>query len=354
MAPSTVLRWGYRAGRPFLFRLSPERAHHITMRSLAAWASLTQRNPPVRPSVCRLFGVDFPSRVGLAAGMDKDGQALRAWPAVGFGFVEVGTVTAHPQPGNSPPRLFRLAADQALINRMGFNNAGSAALATRLARLGPLSVPLGISIGKSKITPVTHAVEDYLTSLRRVNQYADYIAINVSSPNTPGLRSLQDPQALRDLLDALVATAQELASARQSRSGAQQPVPLLVKVAPDLSDEAIVDVVRVCQGHGAAGVIATNTTAARPVLGSSTTVTGEAGGLSGPPLAPRSIAVVRLIRETAGPGFPIVGVGGITGPADAVRMRKAGADLIQVYTGLIYAGPTMVPALSAAIDGKVP
>ena len=273
-----------------------------------------------------VFGVSFPGPVGLAAGVDKDGRALRAWPAFGFGFVEVGTVTWHPQPGNDRPRLFRLPASEAVINRMGFNNGGAEALAARLAALGPRAVPLGVSIGKSKVTPVEEAVEDYRRSLRVLEPHADYFAVNVSSPNTPGLRGLQDKAALDTLLGEL-----------------RTPVPLLVKIAPDLTDAAIGEVLEVCAAHRVAGLIATNTTLSRRGLAAADEARGgEAGGLSGRPLAARAREVVRFVAKETGGGLPVVGVGGIHSADDALRMLDAGASLVQVYTGFIYRGPALV------------
>ena len=252
--------------RPVLFRMGKgdaETAHHRTLSTLATVAgsrsalSVLARMSGPRGAPRRVFGVDFPSPVGLAAGMDKDGVALKAWPALGFGFVEVGTVTAHGQPGNPRPRLFRLTESESIINRMGFNNAGAAALAARLADVGDIGVPLGISLGKSKVTPVEAAVGDYLTSLRAVYPYADYLAVNVSSPNTPGLRGLQDRGPLDELLGALTEEAGCLAGQHD------RPVPVLVKIAPDLSDGALGELLEVCVGPGIAGVIATNTTVER-------------------------------------------------------------------------------------------
>jgi dihydroorotate dehydrogenase len=276
--------------------------------------------------------VRFPNPVGLAAGMDKNGVALPAWPALGFGFVEVGTVTAKPQPGNDKPRLFRLRDSEAVINRMGFNNAGAAALATRLAELGPLGVPLGISLGKSKVTPLEEAVEDYLTSYNLLHPYADYIAVNVSSPNTPGLRTLQDKSALAALLRALVGSK-----------------PVLVKIAPDLTEPAIAELLEVCLANGAAGVIATNTTLSRDGLAAADQPrAGEAGGLSGRPLTERARKIVHFVHQETGGRLPIIGVGGIMEPDDATRMFDAGAALVQLYTGFIYRGPGLVRAAAKA------
>ena len=285
-----------RAVRPVLFRAAKrdaETIHHRTLRTLSRVSRSSAALAAVRavrkahPAPRTVFGVDFPSAVGLAAGMDKDGVALKAWPALGFGFVEVGTVTAHAQAGNPKPRLFRLTQSESIINRMGFNNAGAAALAANLSRIGPIGVPLGISLGKSKVTPVESAVGDYLTSLRAVYQYADYIAVNVSSPNTPGLRGLQDKGPLDELLGALTAEAGSLAWTHHRDAN---PVPVLVKIAPDLSDDAIGELLEVCADRDIAGVIATNTTIGRQgVTAAETSLAAEVGGLSGRPLTDRAL-----------------------------------------------------------------
>jgi len=336
--------------RKVLFRLGsgdPEIAHHRTIGALSTLNAL----PGVAADLRRLlaveaprtvFGLRFPNLVGLAAGMDKDGVALPGWAALGFGHVEVGTVTWHPQPGNPRPRLYRLPASEALINRMGFNNSGARALAERL-RTGPtLPMPLGISIGKSKITPVAEAVEDYRASLRALYPYGDYFAVNVSSPNTPGLRGLQDRALLDELLGELTAEARALAYGAQAK-------PLLVKIAPDLDDAAIGEVIEVCAARSVAGVIATNTTLSRDGLAPADVATGaQAGGLSGRPLARRAREVVAFVhRESAG-RLPVIGVGGIAEPEDGLRMLDAGASLVQVYTGFIYAGPGLVRGISRA------
>ncbi|GAA3242044.1 quinone-dependent dihydroorotate dehydrogenase [Dactylosporangium siamense] len=309
--------------RPLLFRLGggdAETVHELTLRWLARLPRGAVHSPPgARRTV---FGIDFPNPVGLAAGMDKDGRALRAWPRLGFGFVEVGTVTWHPQPGNDRPRLFRFPEQEAVVNRMGFNNAGARALSDRLRALGPLPVPLGISLGKSKVTPLSGAVEDYVSSFRQLYDQGAYFAVNVSSPNTPGLRELQDKAHLSALLGAL-----------RAENPAGRPV--LVKVAPDLTDTALGDLLDVCLSHGVAGLIATNTTVGRPGVD-----TAEAGGLSGRPLAPRALEVVRFVAKES--GLPVIGVGGITTHDDVTRMLDAGASLVQLYTGLIYHGPRLV------------
>jgi dihydroorotate dehydrogenase len=342
--------------RPVLFRMDAERAHGVALGGLSL-ASRALQARVVRERMGRsaggvgstsgaeIMGLHFPTRVGVAGGLDKDGRALRAWPLLGFGFVEVGTVTGQPQPGNPRPRLFRVRGDEAVINRMGFNNRGSAALAARLAAIGPLPVPLGISIGKSKVTPVEEAVDDYLLSLRRLHRFADYIAINVSSPNTPGLRSLQGSDALRGLLDALVATSASLAR-DDGRS-----VPLVVKVAPDLTASALDELLDVCLDHGVAGIIAANTTLDRGVLTPGQAVASEAGGLSGRPLLPRALEVVRQVRERVGDRLAVIGVGGVRSADDALRMVDAGADLVQLYTGLVYEGPGLVRRIARALDG---
>jgi dihydroorotate dehydrogenase len=327
-----------RVVRSALFRMGggdAEVAHERTLRMTARLSAF----PPIVAGLRRyfgggtprtVFGVRFPGPVGLAAGMDKDGRALRAWPAFGFGFVEVGTVTWHAQPGNPRPRLFRLPASEAVINRMGFNNGGAAALAARLCALGPLAVPLGVSIGKSKVTPVEEAVEDYRSSLEVLAPYADYFAVNVSSPNTPGLRGLQDKAALDTLLGALETT-----------------VPVLVKIAPDLTEQAIADVLEVCAARGVAGLIATNTTLSRDGLATEdSAAAAEAGGLSGRPLTARALDVVTFVAKETGGDLPIIGVGGIHTVDDALRMVDAGASLVQLYTGFIYRGPGLVRSIN--------
>lgn len=336
-----------------MYRLSgndPEVVHERTVRTLGRVSGL----PPVLAALRRryatkapvtVFGVPFPSPVGLAAGMDKDGRALHAWPALGFGFVEVGTVTRLAQPGNPRPRLFTLPRTDAVINRMGFNNAGADALAQRLHSGGKPSVPLGISIGKSKAAALEDAVADYQHSLRALYPFADYVAINVSSPNTPGLRSLQDRAALSELLGALQDTSSALAT-----GGADARTPLLVKVAPDLTDEALGELLEVCTEHAVAGIIATNTTLSRAgVVPAESHLSAEAGGLSGRPLAERARSVVRFVHRHTDGKLPIVGVGGIFEADDAARMLDAGASLVQVYSGFALHGPGLVRKINQGL-----
>lgn len=347
----SVLVGGYQAlVRPVLFRAGggdPEVAHRRMMSLLGRLAS----SPRMVNRLARLmkadaaprtvFGIRFPGAVGLAGGMDKDGKALIAWRAMGFGFVEAGTVTALPQPGNPAPRVFRLPASAAIINRMGFNNDGAQALADRLAALSPAPLPIGVSLGKSKVTPLAGAVPDYLSSFDAVQAYADYIAVNVSSPNTPGLRSLQDAGMLRELLGELTARA-------DTSKGPCGPVPVLVKIAPDATDESIGQILEVAESTGAAGVIATNTTLARDgIAASDVHMSVSDGGLSGRPLRARALEVVRFV--TGHSALPVIGVGGIGSAEDGLAMLDAGASLLQVYTGLIYAGPGLIRSLNAEI-----
>jgi dihydroorotate dehydrogenase len=339
--------------RPVLFRAyggDAEQVHDATLRTIAA---VTRGRPALglAAALCarhrhpvELAGIRFPGLVGLAAGMDKNGEAVRAWGALGFGHAELGTVTARPQQGNERPRLFRLPASLALVNRMGFNNQGAAALAERLSAAGvsrsnmAAGIPIGISLGKSKITPLAEATGDYLGSLRLLAPYADYLAINVSSPNTPGLRKLQDAAALRELLDALVAEAWRLAAGRP-------PVPIMVKVSPDLDENALEELLDVCTEAGAEGLIATNTTLTRDGLDpADAAIATETGGLSGAPLAERARAVVSFLAERT--SLPIIGVGGILSRDDGQAMLDAGASLIQVYTGYVYRGPALVAELN--------
>lgn len=348
-----ALDLGYgHVAKPLLFRLGggdAEAAHHTTVDLVQALGARPRLRAALSravvqpPRPVRLLGLTFPNRVGLAAGMDKDGRGVRAWGALGFGHVELGTVTAHAQPGNERPRLFRLPASRAIINRMGFNNDGVHALAARLREArtqGAVGIPVGVSIGKTKVTPLEDAVEDYLTSVRALDGLADYLAINVSSPNTPGLRGLQDPGPLAELLEIVVAETRALA-------GQGRAVPVLVKLAPDLTDVALDQALEVAVTSGVSGLIATNTTIGRrhvaPVDRS--LADRESGGLSGAPLTRRSRAFVARLR--AATDLPVIGVGGIMTADDARGMLDAGADLVQLYSGLIYGGPGLVRQVAA-------
>ncbi|MEX1111063.1 MAG: quinone-dependent dihydroorotate dehydrogenase [Chthoniobacterales bacterium] len=314
--------------RPLLFRLPAETAHEVSMKMLALAASVLGRSvsvPTGRAADC--FGLTFPNAVGLAAGMDKNAVALPAWPLMGFGFVEIGTVTARAQPGNAKPRVFRLPRQRALINRLGFNNEGAAAVAERLARWKASGrwprVPVGINLGKSRATPLAHAADDYAESFRLLREHGDYFAVNVSSPNTPGLRELQAVDHLRGILRALH---------KENPSGR----PILVKIAPDLAGEDIDGIVSAGEEEGAAGWIATNTT-----IDHSSVPAGcdEEGGLSGEPLRDRATRVVRQVAARA--TRPVIGVGGVSDAGSAREKLSAGAALVQLYTGLVYEGPAL-------------
>jgi dihydroorotate dehydrogenase len=329
----------YRAVRPLLFRLDPERAHRLVFGGLVAAQRLVLSSrivphPWTHPRLeQRLWNVDFANPVGLAAGFDKDARAPHVWALLGFGFAELGTVTAEAQPGNPLPRLFRLTRDRALINRLGFNNAGATAVARVLGdllRARATTIPLGINIGKSRAAALDAAAADYRRSFRQLAPLADYIVVNVSSPNTPGLRDLQAEDHLAHLLAELQAENAALASPDRP------PRPLLVKVAPDLADDGLASIVRVVKEAHGAGLVATNTTLQRCGL---QTAIDEAGGLSGAPLRARATEVIRLLYRLAGPELPIIGVGGIFSAEDAYAKVRAGAALVQLYTSMIYEGP---------------
>ena len=324
----------YRLLRPLLFALPPEAAHRLSLTALDLLARLAGPRPvpEVDPVTC--MGLRFPNRLGLAAGLDKDGDHIDGLGRLGFGFIEVGTVTPRPQPGNRRPRLFRLPRAEALINRMGFNNRGVEHLVERIRRRRYDGV-LGVNIGKNFDTPLSGALDDYLFGLRRVHPWADYVTVNISSPNTPGLRDLQGEARLRGLLEPLVAAREALAAQNGRR------VPLLVKVAPDLREEDIAAMAAVIAGCGVDGVIATNTTIDK------TAVAGlrhgaEQGGLSGRPLFERSTEVLARFRAHLPASMTLVAAGGVFSRADFEAKRAAGADLVQVYTGLVYRGPALV------------
>lgn len=317
--------------RPILFRLQPETAHHLALKSLSLAKPFIGRTvAPDESTSIKLFGRTFPNPIGLAAGFDKDGVALKELASLGFGHIEAGTVTFHAQPGNPKPRLFRLPKDQALINRAGFNNEGAAAFAQRVRSARPDCV-LGVSIGKSRITPLENAIDDYLGSFELVYDIADYIAVNVSSPNTPQLRELQQAEQLTFLLRALQTRNRELPS----------PVPMLVKLSPDLNANEIEMILDVVMKEHIDGIIATNTTTSRDNLTSTrqdVAACGE-GGLSGRPLRSRSTEIIAQIYRRTDGKIPIIGVGGIFTAEDAWEKICAGASLVQLYTGFIYEGP---------------
>ena len=332
-----------------LRRLDPERAHAWTftlIRTVAdvpglRWLVGRALGGP-RTGALTLWGRRWPSRLGLAAGFDKDGHGVLGMTMLGFGFVEVGTVTAEPQPGNEPPRLWRVLDQQALRNRMGFNNEGSAVVAERLRRLRATrrgrSAVVGVNIGKSRVTPVEHAAADYAISAGRLAPFADYLVVNVSSPNTPGLRDLQAVDALRPVLEATRVAADE-ATVRAGR----RPCPLLVKIAPDLSDDDVDAVAELVAEMGLDGVVAVNTTIAHDL---------GPGGLSGPPLLSRGLDVVARLRDRLGPDAVIIGVGGISTPADAREYLAVGATLVEAYTGLIYRGPFFAARISRGLAAE--
>jgi dihydroorotate dehydrogenase len=348
--------WLYQnAIKPALFRLDPEQAHELSVHALALLGrirplcAVLERVHQLPAGLFRpvaFCGLNFPNAVGLAAGFDKNGFAWPAAAALGFGHVEIGTVTLHPQPGNPRPRAFRYPAEGAVINRMGFNNAGAAALADRLARLpgpGRRPIPLGINLGKSKVTPLDQALEDYLGSFKLLADHADYMVVNVSSPNTPGLRELQDAAWLKPLLAALVTENQARVAAGKVRR------PLLLKIAPDLSYPQIDAVLGVIAELGLDGIIATNTTLARP--GAFAAVT-EAGGLSGWPVRRRSTEIINYISRATNGRLPIIGVGGIMDEVTAGEKMDAGATLVQLYTGLIYRGPLFAAEVARTLSQR--
>ncbi|HZZ57089.1 MAG TPA: quinone-dependent dihydroorotate dehydrogenase [Opitutaceae bacterium] len=336
--------------RPVLFRMEAERAHEFSVSCLALLGGLTplcrvlERLVGAASDPVHLFGLRFPNRVGLAAGYDKNGRAWPAAAALGFGHVEIGTITARPQPGNPPPRLFRHPPAQAVINRMGFNNDGAARVAARLSRQpgrGKRRIPLGINLGKSKAAHLDQAVQDYLASFSSLADFADYLVLNVSSPNTPGLRALQDEDRLRELLGAI-----RTANRSRATQPGREPTPVLLKIAPDLSDAQIDAVLGVVAEFEIDGIIATNTTVGRPAGWAGP---AETGGLSGAPLRERATEVIRHIAKATGGRLPIVGVGGICSADDAREKLDAGAALIQVYTGMIYRGPFFARQLSRGL-----
>ena len=339
----------YSVSRAFLFNMQPEAAHDFTMDMLAkgqnsplacAWRQ-TRVDDPIT-----LAGLTFPNRVGMAAGLDKNARVIDGLGAMGFGFVEVGTVTPLAQPGNPKPRMFRIPERDALVNRLGFNNDGLDAFIANVekAQFRKQAQPLllGLNIGKNAATPIEDATSDYLKCLDGVYPHADYITVNISSPNTKNLRALQSDDALDALLGALVARREQLAR----EHGKHKPV--FLKIAPDLSEAQVAVIANSLKAHGMDGVIATNTTISREAV-QGLPHADEAGGLSGRPVFDASNAVIRQLRSALGSQFPIIGVGGILSGADAVEKIKAGADVVQIYTGLIYQGPALVPEAAKAI-----
>ena len=343
----------YALARPFLFGLDAERAHELTLDAIARlqrtplqglWSQARVDDP------VQIAGLRFPNRIGLAAGLDKNGRCIDGLGAMGFGFVEVGTVTPKAQPGNPKPRLFRLAAANALINRLGFNNDGLDAFVAHVREAKTFRAGggvLGLNIGKNASTPIERAVDDYLLGLDGVAPHADYVTVNISSPNTKDLRSLQGDAALDALLAALTARRDAQARTQQRR------VPLFLKIAPDLDDVQVRVIADAVRRHGIDGVIATNTTIAREAV-RGLAHADEAGGLSGAPVFEPSNRVLRLLRAALGPSMPIVGVGGVLSAADARAKLDAGADLVQIYTGLIYKGPTLVSECAHALRAARP
>ncbi|MHA4896471.1 quinone-dependent dihydroorotate dehydrogenase [Pedobacter sp. PWIIR3] len=331
----------YRLIKPIFFQFDPEKVHHFVVKRLKWFHEYF----PLGQTILRssfdvkikglereVFGIKFKNPVGLAAGFDKNGEYIEALSDIGFGFIEVGTVTPLPQPGNDKPRMFRLEEDKALINRMGFNNKGVDTLAERLRQLKSKNseIVIGGNIGKNKNTPNEDAVNDYIKCFDRLHEVVDYFVVNVSSPNTPGLRALQEKEPLMDLLNTL------------QKRNQKNPVrrPILLKIAPDLTNEQLDDIVEIVLETGIAGVIATNTTIDREGLYSESK--NETGGLSGLPLTKRSTEVIRYLSQKSNKAFPIIGVGGIHSPQDAKDKIEAGATLIQLYTGFIYEGPALI------------
>ena len=336
----------YSLARNALFRVDAERAHEITLDLFQRWPRLTTAPfafSPIKDPV-DLMGLRFRNRIGLAAGLDKNGDCLEAWDRLGFGFVEIGTVTPRPQPGNPRPRMFRIPEHQALINRLGFNNKGVDYLLQRV-REASFSGVLGINIGKNADTPIDNAVDDYRIGLEKVYSSAHYITVNISSPNTKNLRDLQDEERLRALLRTLVERARDLAQQHGKK------VPMLVKIAPDVPEEQLDGIVAVAREEGIDGLIATNTTIERPGL-EDHALAKQAGGLSGAPLLPRATETLRRLRALAGSDFALIGVGGVMSGRDAVLKQEAGANLVQVYSGFIYRGPELVAECARAMKQK--
>jgi dihydroorotate dehydrogenase len=341
----------YALARPFLFGLDPEAAHELTLNGIAALQNTPGqclwRQPLVEDPVT-IAGLRFANRVGLAAGLDKNGRCIDGLGAMGFGFIEVGTVTPKAQPGNPKPRMFRLPQADALINRLGFNNEGLDAFIANVQRAHSFRAAgglVGLNIGKNASTPIERAADDYLIALDGVYAHADYVTVNISSPNTQNLRSLQSDEALDALLGALMARRDQLATLQR------RDVPMFLKIAPDLDESHVGLIAATVLRHGVSGVIATNTTVSREAV-QGLPHAGEAGGLSGRPVSEASNRVIRLLRSALGPEVPIIGVGGVMDAAAALAKRDAGADLVQIYTGLIYKGAALVPEVARALRDR--
>ena len=328
--------------RPFLFKFDPEEVHHFTFSFLKNFGFLAKLFLPKPIEDKRLerevFGLKFKNPVGLAAGFDKDAKLFSELSDLGFGFIEIGTLTPRPQPGNDKKRLFRLKEDSAIINRMGFNNGGVDEAVERLKK--NKNVLIGGNIGKNKVTPNEEAVNDYKICFEKLFPYVDYFVVNVSSPNTPNLRALQEKEPLTKLLGEL----------QKLNFEKPKPKPLLLKIAPDLTDEQLLDIIDIVKETQIAGVIATNTTLSRENLISENK--SETGGLSGKPLTKRSTEVIRFLSDKSGKAFPIIGVGGIHTAQDAIEKLEAGASLVQLYTGFIYEGPELINEINQAILEK--
>ncbi len=338
--------------RPLLFLLDPERVHYLSFSAIRLMHRLglgpvfrwryQLNNPDLEREV---FGLKFPNPVGLAAGFDKDAKCFRELSSFGFGFIEIGTLTPKPQPGNPKKRLFRLKKDSGIINRMGFNNQGVEAAAIRLQHKGHLLI--GGNIGKNKVTPNEQAVDDYLKCFNELFPLVDYFVVNVSSPNTPGLRELQEREPLTRLLNTLME-----ANARMAREHNLKTRPLLLKIAPDLTDDQLRDIIEIVKETRIDGVIATNTTISREGLASDPAIVNEAGGLSGLPLRERATEVIRFLVQESDNAFPVIGVGGIHSAEDALEKLEAGASLVQLYTGFVYEGPALIRRINQAVLKK--
>ena len=340
--------------RPLLFRYDPEQVHHFSFKSLKLLnklpgvGTLSRKRYHIKhPSLqTELFGIKFPNPVGLAAGFDKNAVAFEEFSNLGFGFIEIGTLTPKPQDGNPKKRLFRLKEDEAIVNRMGFNNGGVDAAVERLKKNKPIGHPdhviIGGNIGKNKVTPNDQAVDDYVICFNKLFHYVDYFTVNVSSPNTPGLRELQDRKPLTHILQTL----QDLNNQKTKSK------PILLKIAPDLTEDPLLDIIGIVADTKIDGVIATNTTIERKDLKSDLQLQKEAGGLSGKPLTHRATEVIQFLQEKSNGAFPIVGVGGIMSPEDAQEKMAAGASLVQLYTGFVYEGPALVKNINKSIAAQ--